>query len=113
MGNRKKNSKKTVIACTLIFLLALPVLGTAFFLRGRSDQISPEELLVSYMSCIEKQDYDIMYDMLDVEALCHRVLLIGKGKLLLDGDTAMVRSMAGENLSTEESVAALYQRFGI
>lgn len=53
------------------------------------------------------------HDMLDVEALCHRVLLIGKGKLLLDGDTAMVRSMAGENLSTEESVAALYQRFGI
>lgn len=68
MGNRKKNSKKTVIACTLIFLLALTVLGTAFFLRGRSDQISPEELLVSYMSCIEKQEYDIMYDMLDVEA---------------------------------------------
>ena len=53
------------------------------------------------------------HDMLDVEALCHRVLLIGKGKLLLDGDTPMVRSMAGENLSTEESVAALYQRFGI
>ena len=53
------------------------------------------------------------HDMLDVEALCHRVLLIGKGKLLLDGDTALVRSMAGENLSTEESVAALYRRFGI
>ena len=51
--------------------------------------------------------------MLDVEALCHRVLLIGKGRLLLDGDTAMVRGMAGENLSTEESVAALYRRFGI
>ena len=42
-----------------------------------------------------------------------RLLLIGKGQLLLDGDTARIRSMAGENLSTEESVADLYRRFGI
>jgi len=41
------------------------------------------------------------------------VLLIGKGQLLLDGDTSQIRSMAGENLSTEESVADLYRRFGI
>lgn len=53
------------------------------------------------------------HDMADVDALCHRVLLIGKGQLLLDGDTAQIRAMAGENLSTEESVADLYRRFGI
>lgn len=53
------------------------------------------------------------HDMADVDALCSRVLLIGKGRLLLDGDTAKIRSMAGENLSTEESVADLYRRFGI
>ena len=53
------------------------------------------------------------HDMQDVEALCSRVLLIGKGRLLLDGDTAQIRAMAGENLSTEESVADLYRRFGI
>ena len=41
------------------------------------------------------------------------MLLIGKGQLLLDGDTAQIRAMAGENLSTEESVADLYRRFGI
>ena len=34
-------------------------------------------------------------------------------RLRLDGDTARIRSMAGENLSTEESVADLYRRFGI
>jgi len=53
------------------------------------------------------------HDMADVDALCQRVLLIGKGQLLLDGDTAQIRAMAGENLSTEESVADLYRRFGI
>ena len=53
------------------------------------------------------------HDMQDVEALCSRVLLIGKGQLLLDGTTEEIRSMAGENLSTEESVADLYRRFGI
>ena len=53
------------------------------------------------------------HDMQDVEALCSRVLLIGKGQLLLDGTTEAIRAMAGENLSTEESVADLYRRFGI
>lgn len=53
------------------------------------------------------------HDMQDVEALCHRVLLIGKGQLLLDGTTEEIRAMAGDNLSTEESVADLYHRFGI
>ena len=53
------------------------------------------------------------HDMQDIDALCSRVLLIGKGQLLLDGDTPQIRAMAGENLSTEESVADLYRRFGI
>lgn len=53
------------------------------------------------------------HDMQDIEALCSRVLLIGKGQLLLDDSPAKIRAMAGENLSTEESVADLYRRFGI
>ena len=53
------------------------------------------------------------HDMQDIDALCHRVLLIGKGQLLLDGNTEEIRAMTGENLSTEESVADLYRRFGI
>ena len=53
------------------------------------------------------------HDMQDIDALSHRVLLIGKGRLLLDGSLDEIRSMAGENLSTEESVADLYRRFGI
>lgn len=53
------------------------------------------------------------HDMQDIDALCSRVLLIGKGQLLLDGSIEEIRAMAGENLSTEESVADLYRRFGI
>jgi ABC-2 type transport system ATP-binding protein len=53
------------------------------------------------------------HDMQDIDALCSRVLLIGKGQLLLDGAPQEIRAMAGENLSTEESVADLYRRFGI
>ncbi len=53
------------------------------------------------------------HDMQDIDALCQRVLLIGKGQLLLDGSIGEIRAMAGENLSTEESVADLYRRFGI
>lgn len=53
------------------------------------------------------------HDMQDIDALCHRVLLIGKGQLLLDGSIEEIRAMAGENLSTEESVADLYRWFGI
>ena len=53
------------------------------------------------------------HDMQDIDALCHRVLLIGKGQLLLDGSIEEIRTMAGENLSTEESVEDLYRRFGI
>ena len=53
------------------------------------------------------------HDMQDIDALCHRVLLIGKGQLLLDGSIEEIRAVAGENLSTEESVADLYRRFGI
>ncbi len=53
------------------------------------------------------------HDMQDIEALCQRVLLIGKGMLLMDGSIEEIRAMAGENLSTEESVAELYRRFGI
>ena len=56
---------------------------------------------------------DNTHDMQDIDALCSRVLLIGKGQLLLDGTTAQIRCLAGENLSTEESVADLYRRFGI
>lgn len=53
------------------------------------------------------------HDMQDVDALCHRVLLIGKGQLLLDGPIAEMREMSGKNLSTEQAVAELYSRFGI
>ena len=37
-------------------------------LRKKPEQISPEDLLLTYMNCILQKDYDTMYNMLDVEA---------------------------------------------
>ena len=53
------------------------------------------------------------HDTPDLEARCARLSLIGKVQLLMDFTTAQIRCLAGENLSTEESVADLYRRFGI
>jgi ABC-2 type transport system ATP-binding protein len=55
------------------------------------------------------------HDMLDIEALTDRVLLIGKGRMLLDGSFESFKSrFAGEgDFSTEETVVRLYREFGI
>jgi ABC-2 type transport system ATP-binding protein len=55
------------------------------------------------------------HDMNDIEALTDRVLLIGKGRILLDGSFESFKSrFAGEgDFSTEETVVKLYKEFGI
>lgn len=52
-------------------------------------------------------------DMQDIEALATRVLLIGKGKLLLDGTFEDVRAVDPQARSLDELAAALYQRYGM
>lgn len=53
------------------------------------------------------------HDMQDIEALAGRILLIGKGKLLMDGTFDDVRSIDPNAESLDELVATLYQRYGI
>ena len=53
------------------------------------------------------------HDMQDIEALASRILLIGKGHLLLDGTFEDVRAFKKENESLDEMVSALYSRYGI
>lgn len=50
------------------------------------------------------------HDMQDIEALTHRVILIGKGRLLLDGN---IDEIKGGYDSTEEALAAFYRKHGI
>lgn len=51
------------------------------------------------------------HDMQDVEALAQRVLLIGKGRILLDGTLGDIRR--GGSGQIDETLAALYKQFDI
>ncbi len=51
------------------------------------------------------------HDMQDIEALASRILLIGHGKILLDGTWEALRAEATGSL--DELVAALYRRYQI
>ena len=53
------------------------------------------------------------HDMQDIEALAHRVLLIGRGRLLLDGSFDDVRASLPGTGSLDEMAAALYRRYGV
>ena len=53
------------------------------------------------------------HDMQDIEALAHRVLLIGRGRLLLDGSFDDVRASLPGTGSLDELAAALYRRYGV
>jgi len=53
------------------------------------------------------------HDMQDIEALTERIVLIGKGQILLDGNLAELKKKAPEGANAEEMVAALYKEYGV
>jgi len=53
------------------------------------------------------------HDMHDIEALTERILLVGKGQVLLDGNLSELKSHAPEGATAEEMVAALYKEYSI
>lgn len=53
------------------------------------------------------------HDMQDIEALASRILLIGKGKLLMDGSFDDVRAINPNAQSLDVLAAELYQRYGV
>ena len=53
------------------------------------------------------------HDMQDIEALTERIILVGKGQILLDGSLAELKAQAEEGASAEEMVAALYKEYEI
>lgn len=54
------------------------------------------------------------HDMQDIEALTNRILLIGKGRILMDGTLDTMRQMVPDtNASLDEIVAELYQTYHI
>ena len=53
------------------------------------------------------------HDMQDIEALTQRIILIGKGQILLDGSLDELKKQAPEGANAEEMVAALYKEYEI
>ena len=55
------------------------------------------------------------HDMQDIEALAGRIILIGKGHVLLDGTLADMRRIAGSEdvCSLDEIVVKLYEKLNI
>lgn len=53
------------------------------------------------------------HDMLDIEVLTEHILLIGHGKLLLNGNLKELKKHSSANISTEEMVAKLYKEYHI
>ena len=58
------------------------------------------------------------HDMQDIEAIAERVILIGKGQILLDGSLQDLRTAAGgqdaqESLNLDHVMAALYKKLDI
>lgn len=53
------------------------------------------------------------HDMQDIEALAGRILLIGKGRLLMDGTFDDIRAVNPDSHSLDELAASLYRRYGM
>jgi ABC-2 type transport system ATP-binding protein len=51
--------------------------------------------------------------MQDIEALTERIILIGRGQILLDGSLDELKARAPEGANAEEMVAALYKEYRI
>jgi ABC-2 type transport system ATP-binding protein len=51
--------------------------------------------------------------MQDIEALTERIILVGKGQILLDGGLSELQARSPEGATAEEMVAALYKEYGI
>ncbi|MCL1787814.1 MAG: ABC transporter, partial [Defluviitaleaceae bacterium] len=53
------------------------------------------------------------HDMQDIEALTERIILIGRGQILLDGSLTDLKNRAPKGANAEEMVAALYKEYRV
>ena len=53
------------------------------------------------------------HDMQDIEALTERIILIGKGQVLLDGSLEELKNRAAKDKTAEEIIAELYKEYEI
>ncbi|MDE7431409.1 MAG: penicillin-binding transpeptidase domain-containing protein, partial [Lachnospiraceae bacterium] len=69
---RKQKKKKYKFLLIAVAAIGTIMIGRAVYVMGFFDKgidsVSPEELLIQYMSYIPQQEYEQMYEMLDIEA---------------------------------------------
>ncbi|MDF2820579.1 MAG: transporter related [Clostridiales bacterium] len=53
------------------------------------------------------------HDMQDIEAMTNRIILIGKGKILMDGTLSDMKKVAAVDASIDEAVVELYKQYEI
>lgn len=53
------------------------------------------------------------HDMQDIEALTNRIILIGKGKILMDGTLADLKKAAAADATIDDAVVELYRQYEI
>ena len=83
-----------------IGLDAVSKLAVRDFIRKRNEEKGTTVILTTH-------------DTLDLEALTKRILLIGRGRILLDGELAELKSRYPEGTTAEEMGVALYKEYSI
>ena len=84
-----------------IGLDAVSKLAVRAFIRKRNEEHGTTVILTTH-------------DMQDIEALASRIILIGKGRVLMDGTLSDMRGCVGnKNASLDEIVASLYRSYEI
>lgn len=70
-SKRKARKNKILWVCMICMGISAIAIGAVKFAEKRKDRVTPEEVLLEYMSYIQKQNYTAMYQMIDVEASGH------------------------------------------
>jgi len=83
-----------------IGLDAVSKIAVRKFIKARNQEYGTTVLLTTH-------------DMHDIEALTDRVILIGKGQVLLDGSFNDLKEKAARDVTTEQMVADLYEAYDV
>ena len=92
----KKKHKRTWIVSFAAAGIAAVLLCTMFWLIKTRNGKNPEEILVEYMSCIQEQEYEKMYELIDPE-----VSQVDSKEMFLKRNQAIYEGIEMQNMTVE------------